>query len=179
MEFLLRCTAVIDRVSRFFAIVAAVLVFLSCFISAANAVSRYAFDSSSNAWLEIQWQMFAGIFLLGTAWVLKLNGHVRVDMLYGTYSPRTKLWVDVFGILFFLLPSAGLMIWLSVPWFETSYLQGEMSSNAGGLPVWTVKFLLPFGFTLLVLQALAELVKRIAALLGESEAAPEYEAPLQ
>ncbi len=179
MAALLALASVIDRISRFFAIIAAIFVLLSCMISAGNALSRYALDISSNAWLEIQWQMFAGIFLLGSAHVLKLNEHVRVDMLYSIYSPKTKLWVDIFGIILFLFPAAMLMVWFSVPWFEKSYLQGEMSSNAGGLPVWPVKALLPLGFTLLVLQGFAELIKRIAALQGLIKIKIEYEAPLQ
>lgn len=179
MAALLRLAAIVDRISKFFAVLAAILVFLSCMISAGNALTRYAFDISSNAWLEIQWQMFAGIFLLGSAHVLKLNEHVRVDMLYGGYSPRTKLWVDTLGILFFLLPVTVLMIVMSVPWFETSFQQGEMSSNAGGLPVWPVKALLPLGFCLILLQGLAELIKRIAGLTGAAPIDVHYEAPLQ
>jgi TRAP-type mannitol/chloroaromatic compound transport system permease small subunit len=179
MQALLAFAAIIDRISTGFARVAAVLVFLSCTISAGNALSRYAFDISSNAWLEIQWQMFAGIFLLGSAHVLKLNEHVRVDMLYSVYSPRVKIWVDIFGFFVFFFPAVALMIWLSVPWFETSYFQGEMSSNAGGLPVWPVKALLPLGFAMLMLQGVAELFKRIAALHGDITLDTEYEAPLQ
>lgn len=179
MRAFLALSSLVDRISTFFAWVAAVLVFLSCTISALNALSRYAFDVSSNAWLEIQWQMFAGIFLLGSAHVLKLNEHVRVDMLYGSYSPRMKIWVDLFGFIVFFFPAVGLMIWLSIPWFETSYLQGEMSSNAGGLPVWPVKALLPLGFTLLLLQGAAEFVKRLAALHGDITLNTDYEAPLQ
>ena len=105
MKGWLRLAAAIDRVSQFFGWIAAWLVLLSCLISAGNAASRYLFSLSSNAWLEIQWQMFAGIFLLGAAWVLKLNEHVRVDLLYGSASPRRKLWIDVFGIVFFLFPT--------------------------------------------------------------------------
>ncbi len=179
MAALLRLASIVDRISKFFAVLAAILVLLSCLISAGNALTRYAFDISSNAWLEIQWQMFAGIFLLGAAHVLKLNEHVRVDMLYSIYSPRTKLWVDTLGILLFLLPVTVLMIMLSIPWFETSFLQGEMSSNAGGLPVWPVKALLPLGFCLILLQGLAELVKRIAGLTGAAQIDVHYEAPLQ
>ncbi len=179
MAGLLALTRYVDRISLMFAYIAAFLVLFSCVISAGNAVSRYAFDYSSNAWLEIQWQMFAGIFLLGTAHVLQMNGHVRVDMLYGTYSSRTKLWVDVLGIIFFMMPTTALMIYFGWDFFLVSYHQGEISSNAGGLPIWPVKFLLPFGFALLLVQGLAELVKRIAALQGEAVAEIEYEAPLQ
>lgn len=175
MRGLLSVASVIDRVSYFFAIVASVLVLTACMISATNAVSRYAFDLSSNAWLEIQWQMFAGIFLLGAPYVLKLNGHVRVDMLYSMYSARGKLWVDVFGIIFFLIPACALMLYLSWPWFLNSYAQNESSANAGGLLFWPVKFLLPFGFALMLLQGLAELVKRIAGLTGAVKVDLSYE----
>jgi TRAP-type mannitol/chloroaromatic compound transport system permease small subunit len=169
----------IDRVSHFFGWVAAWLVLLSCLISAGNAASRYLFSLSSNAWLEIQWQMFAGIFLLGAAWVLKLNEHVRVDLLYGSASHRRKLWIDVFGLVLFLFPTTLVLAWYAWPFFLASYRGGEMSSNAGGLPVWPVKFLLPFGLMLLFLQGVSELIKRIAALRGHLDATPEYERPLQ
>lgn len=159
--------------------IASVLVLLSCLISAGNAASRYLFSLSSNAWLEIQWQMFAGIFLLGAPYVLRLNEHVRVDILYGSYPPRTKLWVDVFGILFFLFPAAVMMSFEGWSFFITSYGRGEMSSNAGGLPLWPVKALMPFGFALLVLQGVSELIKRIAALRGLGVVSPTYEKPLQ
>ena len=179
MGALLRVAGVIDRVSQFFSWIATWLVLLSCLISAGNAASRYLFSLSSNAWLEIQWQMFAGIFLLGAPLVLKLNEHVRVDLLYGSAPPRRKLWTDVFGIVCFLIPTALVLGWYAWPFFLASFRSGEMSSNAGGLPVWQVKFLLPFGLVLLLLQGLAELVKRIAGLLGVAEETPEYERPLQ
>jgi TRAP-type mannitol/chloroaromatic compound transport system permease small subunit len=175
----LKLAAAIDRVSQFFGWIAAWLVLLSCLISAGNAASRYLFSLSSNAWLEIQWQMFAGIFLLGSPWVLKLNEHVRVDLLYGSASHRRKLWTDVFGIILFLLPAMATLAWFAWPFFLASYRSGEMSMNAGGLPLWPVKFLLPFGLALLLLQAFAELIKRIAGLRGLIDETPEYERPLQ
>ena len=179
LEALISVAGLIDRINRAFAAIAAVLVLLSCLISAANALSRYALSISSNAWLEIQWQMFAGIFLLGAPYVLKLNEHVRVDILYGGRSARAKLWIDVFGILFFLFPAMGMMALMGFEFFANSYGQGEISSNAGGLPVWPVKALLPLGFALVFLQGIAELIKRIAALLGDETMAVVYEKPLQ
>lgn len=179
MQALLAVSAVIDRVTRFFAIIAAILVATSCFISAGNAFLRYAFSISSNAWLEIQWQMFSGIFLLGAPYVLKLNEHVRVDIIYGSRSARTKLWIDVFGLIFFLAPVTIMMTEMAWGFFMDSYLRGEASSNAGGLPVWPVKFLLPFGFALLLMQGISELIKRVAALQGHEELAPIYEKPVQ
>jgi TRAP-type mannitol/chloroaromatic compound transport system permease small subunit len=169
----------IDRISWGFGVIASVLVLLSCLISAGNAVSRYALDMSSNAWLEIQWQMFAGIFLLGTAWVLKLNEHVRVDLIYGGLAPRAKLWVEVFGYLVFFFPVCLIMIDMTIPWFLRSYASGEISANAGGLPVWPVKALLPLGFMLLTLQGVAELIRRVAALRGDLALDMSYEKPVQ
>lgn len=179
MQGLLALATGMDRVSRFFGIVAAVLVAVSCFISAANAVSRYVFDTSSNAFLEIQWQMFAGVFLLGAPWVLKLNEHVRVDLLYSGYSARTKLWVDVFGLVVFFLPVCIIMLTMAWPWALGAMRAGEISANAGGLPVWPVKLVLPVGFTLLTLQGLAELIRRIAALRGVIGLDVHYEKPVQ
>ena len=117
MAGLLRVSDAIDAASRFFAQIAAWLVLLCCLISAGNAMSRYLFSLSSNAWLEIQWQMFAGIFLLGAPWVLKVNEHVRVDLLYGMAPPRRKLWIDVIGIIFFLFPATLVLGWMSWGFF--------------------------------------------------------------
>ena len=175
-----RFAGVVDGISRFFSWIAAWLVLVSCLISAGNAASRYLFSLSSNAWLEIQWQMFSGIFLLGAAHVLKLNEHVRVDLLYGGASPRRKLWIDVIGIPLFLFPAMAVMAWFSWPFFLTSFHTGEHSSNAGGLLLWPVKLLLPVGLVLLLLQGAAELIKRIAALRERREdLVVEYERPLQ
>ncbi|MGQ0564762.1 MAG: TRAP transporter small permease subunit [Gemmobacter sp.] len=179
MQGLLALATGIDRLTRFFGIIAALLVAISCAISALNAMSRYAFDLSSNAFLEIQWQMFAGIFLLGTAHVLKLNEHVRVDLFYGGMSARAKLWVDVFGFVAFFFPVCLLMLDMSIPWAITSMREGEISANAGGLPVWPVKWILPLGFLLLTLQGVAELIRRVAALRGVIEYDPAYEKPVQ
>lgn len=179
MQGLLTLASGIDRITRFFGILAAVLVAMACAISAGNALSRYAFDSSSNAFLEIQWQLFAATFLLGTAHVLRLNEHVRVDLFYGSLSDRAKLWVDVFGYVVFFFPVCFIMLEMAFPWAWHSYLQGEMSANAGGLPVWPAKLLLPFGFVLLTLQGVAEFIRRIAALRGEIALDVRYEKPVQ
>lgn len=175
----MQLSGLIDRMNRLFAVVASVLVLLSCLISAGNAASRYLLSISSNAWLEIQWQMFAGIFLLGAPYVLQLNEHVRVDILYSGYSDRSKLWVDVFGIILFLFPVTFMMFIEGLSFFETSFARSEMSSNAGGLPLWPVKFLLPFGFLLLLLQGVSELIKRVAALRGQVALNVAYEKPPQ
>jgi TRAP-type mannitol/chloroaromatic compound transport system permease small subunit len=179
LQGLLSLASGIDRLSRFFGIVAALLVAISCLISALNALSRYTFDLSSNAFLEIQWQMFAGVFLLGSAHVLKLNEHVRVDLIYGAVSARGKLWVDVFGFVVFFFPVCLTMLDMSLPWALVSFREGEISANAGGLPVWPVKLLLPLGFALLTLQGVAELIRRVAALRGVIQFDPSYEKPVQ
>jgi TRAP-type mannitol/chloroaromatic compound transport system permease small subunit len=179
LQGLLALASGIDRVSRFFGIVAALVVALACLISAGNALSRYLFDISSNAFLEIQWQLFAATFLLGAAYVLKLNEHVRVDLFYGSLSARGKLWVDVFGYVFFFFPLCFIMLEMAFPWAWHSYLDGEISANAGGLPVWPAKFLLPFGFVLLTLQGIAEFIRRVAALRGEIALDVTYEKPVQ
>lgn len=179
MQGLLSLASGIDRVTRFFGVIAAVLVAVACAISALNALSRYALDMSSNAFLEIQWQMFAGMFLLGGAHVLRLNEHVRVDLVYGSLSARGKLWVDVFGYVVFFFPLCFIMLEMGFPWAYGSFAAGEMSANAGGLPVWPVKALLPLGFTLLLLQGIAELIRRIAALRGDIVLDVAYEKPVQ
>lgn len=180
MAGLLRVAAVIDAASAFFGRIAAWLVLFACLISAGNAASRYLFSLSSNAWLEIQWQMFSGIFLLGAAYVLQVNEHVRVDLFYGSASPRRKLWIDVIGIPLFLFPPMTVMAWFSWSFFLTAFRTGEYSSNAGGLLLWPVKLLLPVGLVLLLLQGAAEFIKRIAALRDHREdMVAEYERPLQ
>ena len=179
MKGLLALAAVIDRITWFFALIAAALVALSCFISAGNATLRYAFSIANNGLLEIQWQMFSGIFLLGAAHVLKLNEHVRVDIIYGSRSPRTKLWIDVFGLIFFLAPACIMMTEMGWGFFMDSFNRMEVSANAGGLPVWPVKLLLPLGFVLVLMQGVAELIKRIAGLQGNTQFNFAYEKPLQ
>ena len=142
------------------------LVLVVTLISAANAVLRYGLNSSSNAWLEIQWYLFGAIFLLGAGYTLKHNGHVRIDVLYGRYSVRGKAWVDLIGTLLFLLPMSGLMAWLGWHFFVASYAIGESSPDAGGLWRWPIKLMLPLGFALLWLQGVAEALKRVAMLRG-------------
>ncbi|MES2145282.1 MAG: TRAP transporter small permease subunit [Pseudomonadota bacterium] len=179
MQGLLSLASGIDRITRAFGILAALLVVAACAVSALNALSRYTLDMSSNAFLEIQWQMFAGIFLLGSAHVLRLNEHVRVDLIYGSISARGKLWVDVFGFVVFFFPLCFIMLEMGIPWAYKSFLAGESSANAGGLPVWPVKALLPLGFVLLLIQGIAELIRRIAALRGVIALDVAYEKPVQ
>lgn len=135
-------------------------------ISAGNAISRYAFNLSSNAWLEIQWYLFSAFFLLAAGYTLKHNSHVRLDVLYMRRTPRARAWIDIFGTVFFLLPFAILIVWLAWPMFIDAWHSGERSSDAGGLVRWYVISLIPLGFSLLVLQGIAELIKRVAFLRG-------------
>lgn len=179
MKGLLRLSEAIDRITLVFGWIASWLVLLATLISAGNAMSRYLFSLSSNAWLEIQWQLFSGIFLLGAAQVLKMNGHVRVDLIYGSVAPRTKLWIDVFGIIFFLFPTMAVLTYFSWGFFVPSFLSGEHSSNTGGLLFWPVKLVMPVGFGLVFLQGISELIKRFAALGGLGDETAEYEAPMQ
>jgi TRAP-type mannitol/chloroaromatic compound transport system permease small subunit len=179
MKGWLGVAAAIDRVSYAFGWIASWLVLFSVLISAGNALSRYLFSISSNAWLEIQWQLFAGIFLLGAPYVLCVNGHVRVDLFYGSAGPRRKLWIDVFGIICFLFPVMLTLTYFAWGFFWPSFQSGETSSNTGGLILWPVKSLMPLGFALVLLQGVSELIKRIAGLRGLVDEPVEYEKPLQ
>ena len=166
MQALLKLARMIDAVNERIGKLIVWLVLISVLISAGNAVMRKAFDISSNAFLEIQWYLFSAIFLLGASWTLLRNEHIRIDVISGRLSSRAQNWIDVFGIVFFLLPMAAIIMWLSWPVFTLAYTSGEMSSNPGGLIRWPVRLLVPVGFFLLVLQGLSELVKRIAFLRG-------------
>jgi TRAP-type mannitol/chloroaromatic compound transport system permease small subunit len=151
-----------DSVGRvvYWAVLAAVLV------SAVNASMRYAFDVSSNAWLELQWYLFSAVFLLAAGYTLRHNEHVRIDVVHSRLSPRLRAWIDLVGSAFFLLPMAAVIMVLSWPAVVESFVRQEVSSDSGGLLRWPVKLLIPMGFLLLVLQGLSEIVKRIAFLLG-------------
>lgn len=176
---LLPLAKVIDKFSEAMGVIANFLVLLACLISAGNASSRYLFSASSNAWLEIQWYMFAGMVLLGTAYTLRVNEHVRVDLIYGMVTDRTRHWIDLLGGIFFLMPMCLTLIWFTWPWFVDSWVGNEGSTNAGGLVRWPVKLLLPVGFGILLMQGLAEMVKRAAALQGSYVHEYNYEKPLQ
>ena len=142
------------------------LVLVMVLVSAVNAVTRYALNMSSNAWLELQWYLFAAVFLLCSGYTLLHNDHIRIDVVASRFSRRTQLWVDVFGTLFFLLPMAIIILWLSWPIFMNAWVSDEMSSNAGGLIRWPARLIVPVGFLLLTLQGVSELIKRIAILRG-------------
>jgi TRAP-type mannitol/chloroaromatic compound transport system permease small subunit len=135
-------------------------------ISAGNALMRYAFNLSSNAWLEIQWYLFSAFFLLAAGYVLKQNALVRLDVLFNRRPPRTRAWIDIAGTLLFLLPVCTLIGGFAWPMVVDAWVSGEQSSDAGGLIRWPVKLLVPAGFLLLALQGVAELIKRVAFLRG-------------
>lgn len=136
-------------------------------VSAANAVSRKAFNMSSNAWLELQWYLFGAIFLLTAGYTYLRNEHVRVDVLAARFPPRVQATIEIFGILLFLLPAAGLVFWLSLPYFYESWRLNELSSNTGGLIRWPAKLLIPVGFGLLILSGISRLIRCVAFLAGK------------
>jgi len=176
---LLPITPYIDGISKVAGVVAAWLVLLACLVSSINASVRYLLNSSSNAWLELQWYMFAGMVLLGAAETLRRNEHVRVDLIYGAVSNRTREWIDLLGGIVFLMPMCLIMIYFTWPVFVESWRFNEMSSNAGGLVRWPVKLLLPVGFFFVLLQGISEIIKRAAALTGLAVDEIAYEKPLQ
>ncbi|MCO5162400.1 MAG: TRAP transporter small permease subunit [Mesorhizobium sp.] len=169
MAGLLALSRLIDRINEFigkwisWAILAAVLV------SATNAVIRKTLNTSSNAWLEMQWYLFGAAFLLAAAYTLKQNEHIRVDIVYGMFSRRVQHWIDLFGHVFFLMPFVLLMIYYFTPYFLLSYRSGEVSTNSGGLIIWPAKLLLLVGFTLLGIQGISEIIKKIAIMRGDME----------
>ena len=179
MFVLLRLSRAIDWVNAQFGVVANWFVLLACLISAGNAASRYLISVSSNGWLEIQWYMFAGMVLLGAPFTLKMNEHVRVDLVYGMLSERARIWIDIIGGVLFLLPICVILTYFTWPWFVESWTLNEGSSNAGGLVRWPVKLLLPVGFALMALQGISEIIKRIAALEHVVDIEFKYENPLQ
>jgi TRAP-type mannitol/chloroaromatic compound transport system permease small subunit len=176
---LLAVSRTIDFVNERLGRLANWMILIACVISAANAMVRYAFDMSSNAWLEVQWYLFAGVVMLGASYTLRLNEHVRVDILYMHLSERGKEWLDLLGAVLFLIPSALIIAWLSWPFFRESWTIQEMSTNAGGLLRWPVKILIPVGFVLLALQGISEIIKRAAALQGAARYETHYEKPVQ
>jgi TRAP-type mannitol/chloroaromatic compound transport system permease small subunit len=166
MKALLTMARVIDAASEHIGKAVSWLVLAAALISTVNALVRYAFNYSSNAFLEMQWYLFAAVFLLGASWTLKRNEHIRIDVVTGRFSPRVHAWIDIFGSLFFLLPLTVVVLYTGIPFALEAINDGEMSSNAGGLIVWPAKLLIPLGFGLLALQGLSEIVKRIAFLTG-------------
>ena len=166
MDTLLRLSHGIDAMSRFIGKFIIWLVLAAAVISAANAVARKAFSIGSNAFLEIQWYLFGVIFLFSSGYTLLRNEHVRIDLISSKFSKRGQVWIDIFGILFFLMPMALVIMLLSWPVFMHAFESQEMSNRAGGLIVWPARLMIPVGFFLLILQAISELIKRVGFLMG-------------
>ena len=201
MSIALRITRVIDEISRWVGLAAVWLVLFSALVSAFNAIFRYSvgamislernfgggvfggmvwiYTHYSNVLSESVWYMFGGMVMLGGAWTLKMNEHVRVDLVYGAVSERTRTWVDLLGGLFFLMPLCILLIYFTWPWFVQAWVQNVTSNAAGGLPRWPVRLMLPLGFAVLMLQGIAEIIKCILALTTNYDREFAYEKPAQ
>lgn len=166
MNALLPLSRLIDSISTWVGKITMWLILATTLISAGNAIVRKIFDTSSNALLEIQWYLFAGVFLLGAGYGFLKNSHVRIDFISSRLSDRTRNWIDVLGILIVLFPFCAISISLSWPFFTQALASGEMSQNAGGLIRWPAYALIPLGFALLMLQGISELIKRLNFLLA-------------
>lgn len=166
MNALLKLSRQIDALTERIGKAALWLVLIVVLISAGNAIMRYTINYSSNAFLEIQWNLFGMIFLSCAGYTLMRNEHVRIDLISGRFSKRGQTWIDIFGLLFFLMPMAIAIMVLSWPVFVHALQSNEMSNSAGGLIVWPARLMIPAGFFLLILQAISELIKRIGFLKG-------------
>ena len=202
MQRLLALSRAIDAFSAKVAVIANFLVLFAALVSAFNAAVRYSlngllalgrdyplfrgldplvrwYSNNSNSLLEAQWYMFAAIVLFGAAHTLRVNEHVRVDLVYGSVRERARLWIDLLGAIVFLLPMCVVMIYFTWPWFMTSWRMGEVSASAGGLVRWPVKLILPVGFAFVALQGISEIIKTVAALTTGDRREYAYEKPLQ
>jgi TRAP-type mannitol/chloroaromatic compound transport system permease small subunit len=179
MTGLLKLSRLIDTLNLWIGKLAMWMILAATLISAGNAVVRKLLGTSSNAWLEIQWYLFAAVFMLGGGYAFLRNAHVRIDFISSKFSARTRNWIDVGGILIFLLPLCYMMITLGWPTFERAWVSGEVSSNAGGLVRWPVYGLIPLGFSILLLQGLSELIKRLAFLRGQGPDPLDHTGPSQ
>ncbi|OGI68798.1 MAG: sugar transporter [Candidatus Muproteobacteria bacterium RBG_16_60_9] len=166
MKILLTISRAIDTVNERVGRVLIWLVLIMVLISAGNATSRYLLNIASNAWLEMQWYLFAAVFLLGAGYTLRHNEHIRIDVISSQLSPRARIWIDIIGTALFLLPVSLYIMWLSWPIFMNAWTSNEISVNAGGLIRWPARLLVPLGFFLLSLQGVSELIKRVAVLRG-------------
>jgi TRAP-type mannitol/chloroaromatic compound transport system permease small subunit len=142
------------------------LIFAAVVVSTVNALVRKAFDTSSNAWLELQWVLFSAVFLLCSPWTLLSNEHIRIDIVNNQLPKQLRNWIDLIGHAFFLLPLTVIMIWTGIPFFLKSWHVDEQSFSAGGLPQWPTKSLVSIGFALLFLQGISELIKRASVMRG-------------
>ena len=166
MHALLKFSNAVDWLNRQIGKYAIWLILASTVISGVNALVRKIFNTSSNAFLEVQWYLFAAAFLLAAGYTLLNNEHVKIDVIYSKFSRTKQIWIDIIGFAFFLTPVCLAVLWYSMPFFLKGYHSGEMSNNAGGLIRWPVYALMPLGFTLLMLQGWSELIKRFAFLQG-------------
>jgi len=166
MGALLKVSGAIDALSEWIGKLIMWLVLATVLISAGNAVMRKAFDIGSNASLEIQWYLFAAVFMLGSGYVFLKNAHVRIDFVSSKLGKRTNTVIDILGIVIFTIPLSLILVYLSWPVFERAWVSGEVSQNAGGLIRWPVLLLIPVGFSILALQSVSELIKRVAYLQG-------------
>lgn len=167
MGRLLNFSRAVDRFNSRVGAVVAWAILIAVVVSAVNAIIRKVLNTSSNSWLELQWILFGAVFLLCAPWTLLSNEHIRIDIVNNALPKRVRDWIDVFGHVFFLLPMAAVIAWLGWPFFWLSAMQDEQSTNAGGLPVYPSKLLIPLAFTLLFVQGISELIKRIAIIRGE------------
>lgn len=174
MSFLLLLSRIIDKINDKVGLGVSWALLIAVIICSGNALVRYTFDISSNAWLEIQWYLFAAIFLLATSHTLHRNEHIRIDVISSRLPKRAQVWVDIFGFTIFLLPISLIILYYAAPYAWESFQSQEYSSNAGGLIVWPAKLLIPVGFLMLTLQAFSEIIKRIGYLLGKVDAS-EFE----
>ena len=204
MEGLLRLSRAIDALSRRTGVIANWFVLLAALVCAFDALLRYSLSSvvwldrmlssggggrlgwlidiyreNSNSLRDLQLVLFAGMVMLGASWTLKVNEHVRVDLFYGSVSDRRRIWIDLTGAIFFLMPMCALLIYFSWPWFLESWTGNELSQNAGGMPRWPAKLFLPLGFALLMLQGVSEIIKCVAALSTSYRREHGYEKPVQ
>lgn len=177
MSRFLKLAALIDALNGRIGRTVHWLVLLAVLISAGNATARYGFNASSNAWLEVQWYLFSAVFLLGAGYGLRESAHVRIDLLAGRLSWRAQAWIDIFGGLFMLLPAAAIIAWYGWDSFLLAWQSNEVSTDAGGLVRWPVRLLVPAGFALLILQGLAETIKRVAFLRGQYDWQPPGHGP--
>lgn len=169
MQGLLGLSRAIDRFNEAIGKAVTWLIFIAILVSATNAVVRKVFNTSSNAWLELQWYLFGAAFMLAAAYTLKQNEHIRIDIFYGTRSRRTQHWIDLIGHVFFLMPFVVLMSFMLVPYAWRAYEIGQVSTNSGGLIIWPARAILAGGFILLVLQGISEIVKKIAVMRGDMD----------
>jgi TRAP-type mannitol/chloroaromatic compound transport system permease small subunit len=170
MSYFLLLSKTIDAINEKIGLAISWALLAAVLICSGNALVRYTLNTSSNAWLEIQWYLFGAIFLLASSYTLRRNEHVRIDVIVGKFSKRTQVWIDLFGFLFFLLPATLLILYFAVPFALESIRNQEVSSNAGGLIVWPAKALIPLGFFMLALQGISEFIKRAGFLMGKVDA---------